>query len=76
MSDPTVPVQPPTPPTVTAAEVDRLPVGSVVLDVEGEAWQQVDTALWVSTSGQRTASLAWEDEQEQSFRLLWVPPQP
>jgi hypothetical protein len=55
--------------------VDRLPVGSVVLDYEGEAWQRVALRMWVCTSGNTARSLAWVDEpaEHQEFRVLYRP---
>lgn len=67
------PGQPTGPRVVSAAHVDQLPEGAVVLDFWGEAWQRVTPSLWVCTSGRAEQSLAWEhdDPRECQFRVLW-----
>lgn len=58
----------------TVEELDSLPVGSVVLDYEQEAWQKVGIGFWVSTSG-GSGRLDWSEEPEenQRFRVLFIP---
>lgn len=59
----------------TVEELDALPVGSVVLDYEREAWQKVAEALWVCTSGD-SSRLHWSAPNEQVFMLLYRPDDP
>ena len=57
----------------TVTELDALPVGSVVLDVDEEAWQKPD-ALDTWVSGQQTLALTSAQlAADGPFRVLYVP---
>jgi hypothetical protein len=60
----------------SAAEVESLPVGAVLIDSDGDAWQCARSGVWYgafpgSSVGEVSSLLA---EQFGPLLLVWIPP--